>query len=247
MRFTVQPLDGGEPVVLHDSRLAHRVGMWLAQDGVEGWFGSPAVREGVISRAMTDGDMYPLTLTQGARTVTLHGVADASSTVECARLLDLVDGLAGRELAIVGEDAHGAREMRGFLSDDPDPKLYPVEEVFEFDLTMTCPDPHKYGPEVAYPVAGALVTVSNAGNCETWPRVVVEGWVTDLSLNTGGRTVTWSGGQEGLEIDLRTGEATGGTVGVDNAFPIAPGDHDIGVWYAPSGCSVTLLARSCWR
>lgn len=247
MRFTVQPLDGGEPVVLHDSRLAHRVGVWLARDGVDGWFGTPAVREGVASRSMTDGDMAPLTLTQGARTVTLHGVADASSTVECARVLDLVDGLAGRGLAIVGEDAHGPREMRGFMSDDPDPVLRPSERVAEFDLTVTCPDPHKYGPEVAYRAAGGLALVSNPGNCDSWPRIEVDGRVTALALSMGGQTVSWTGDQQGLEMDLATGEASGGTVGVDNAFAIPPGDHAVSVSCTPSGCTVAVLVRPCWR
>ena len=187
MRFTVQPLDGGEPVVLHDSTNAHQVGMWLAQEGVEGWFGTPAIREEPTERAMTDGDMSPATLTQGARTITLHGIAAAPSTVEAARLMDLVNGLAGRELAVIGEDAHGAREVRGFLSDDPLPQLLHGEDAFTFDVTVTCPDPHKYGMEVAYPASGETVAVTNVGNCATWPRVHVEGHVESLVLSLAGR------------------------------------------------------------
>lgn len=247
MRFTIQPTDGGDPVVLRDARFGHRVGMWLAKDGVEGWFGTPAVREQPIVRSMTDGDLTPATMTQGARTVALHGIAAASSTVEAARLMDLVNGLAGRELAIIGEDAHGTREVRGYLSDDPMPQLLQGEDCFTFDITVTCPDPHKYGAETPYPVAGELVTVSNAGNCPTWPRVHVEGYVESLTLALGPRTVTWSGEEPSLDIDFSTGEVSGGTIHVDNAFPIPPGDHQVYARALPRGASVTVYARSCWR
>ena len=247
MRFTVQPLDGGEPVVLHDSTNAHQVGMWLAQEGVEGWFGTPAIREEPTERAMTDGDMSPATLTQGARTITLHGIAAAPSTVEAARLMDLVNGLAGRELAVIGEDAHGAREVRGFLSDDPLPQLLHGEDAFTFDVTVTCPDPHKYGMEVAYPASGETVAVTNVGNCATWPRVHVEGHVESLVMSLAGRTVSWTGNVSSLDIDFSTGEASGGTISVDNAFPIPPGDHEVYARALPSGSRVTVYARPCWR
>ena len=50
-----------------------------------------------------------------------------------------------------------------------------------------------------------------------------------------------------LDIDFSTGEASGGTIHVDNAFPIPPGDHQVYALALPRGASVTVYARSCWR
>ena len=246
MRFTIVA-DDGASVEIHDEEFAQRGDLWIAQDGVDGWDAPALVRETPIERAMSDGDLEPLTLTQGAKVFTIHGWCLPPSAAALAFQKDRLNSLVGKMLTIVGEDEAGARQMRGYLSDGPALQTRHTQQGATFDLTFTCPDPHKYGPEVAYPVASAYVTVSNAGNCDSWPRVVVTGWVESLSLNLDGRNVRWEGAQEGLEIDFATGEASGGTLSVDNAFPIPPGDHDVGVSALPRGCSVRLVARSCWR
>ena len=72
MRFIVTN-DRGQTIVLRDARNHNAIGVWLLENGIDGWFGTPAPREDPISRSLTDGDLMPHTLTQGSRTLTLHG------------------------------------------------------------------------------------------------------------------------------------------------------------------------------
>lgn len=246
MRFTIVAEDGSA-LDIHDEEFSHSGDFWIAQDGVEGWDSPAKVREDPIERTMTDGDLAPITLTQGAKVFTISGWCLPRSAATLAIRKDALNALVGQMLTIIGEDEAGAREMRGYLSDGPSFQTRHTQAGATFDLTFTCPDPHKYGREVTYPVSDGHAIVSNGGNCDTWPRVVVEGWVESLSLSLNGRHVTWQGAQQGLEIDFSTGEASGGTLSVDNAFPIPPGDHDVEVSASPGGCFVMIVARSCWR
>lgn len=244
MRFTIS--DGsGERIVIHDSTDGQRYGYHLAKDGVKGWFGSPQVRESVTAGVGHDGDFWPPSMTQGARTVTVTGYVLADSTMELAREVDRIDGLAGKRLTIACEDAHGTRTATGYLSDDPDPTVYPSEQEAGFSLVITCPDPHRYGPWVAYEGGG---TVANHGNAASWPRVHAEGDpLTRLTLSCGSQSVEWSGSADSLDLDLSDLSVATGTLSQDNAFQVPPGGVRVTVSTAGTSATATVYGRDAWR
>ena len=245
MRFTVaSPTDR---IVLRDSRGSQTVGWWLLADGVKGWQGTPAVREGVTDGVGHDGDLWPQSMTQGARTVTLSGAVCASSTMELARAIDRIDALVGKRLTVTCEDAHGRRSAEGYLSDDPDPRVYPDERTATFDLVMTCPDPRLYGPWVAYAGTGTA-RVANHGTAPSYPRVHAEGsTLTTLTLTCGGQSVEWQGSATALDLDLSDLVPSTGTLSQDNAFAVPPGGAAVSVSATGTDAAVTILGRDAWR
>lgn len=42
MRFTITSEATGRSIVLRDQRNENEIGVWLLEDGVSGWFGTPA-------------------------------------------------------------------------------------------------------------------------------------------------------------------------------------------------------------
>ena len=218
---------------------------WIGKDGVKGWSGTPAVREGVTEAKGVDGDFWPPSMTQGSRTVTIDAVAVGATTMELARLLDRVDDLAGRRLTVTVEDAHGARTATGYMSADPDPTVYMWETRAHFELVITCPDPRKYGPWVAYEGGG---TVANHGNASSWPRVHAEGDpLTRLTLSCGSQVVEWSGSADSLDLDLSDLSVATGTLSQDNAFQVPPGGARVTVSTAGTSATATVYGRDAWR
>lgn len=245
MRFVVSsPTDR---IVLRDSRSSQTVGWWLLADGAKGWSGTPSIREGTTEAKGVDGDYWPPSMTQGARTVTLSGAVCARSTMELARALDRIDALAGARLTVACEDAHGRRSAEGFLSDDPDPRVYPDERTATFELVITCPDPRLYGPWVAYPGTGKA-RVANHGTAPSFPRVHAEGsTLTTLTLACGGQTVEWRGSATSLDLDLSDLAPSAGSLSQDNAFAVPPGGAKVAVSATGTDAAVTLYGRDAWR
>jgi hypothetical protein len=246
MRFTIQSDD--DLVVLRDSR------GWSDRDwlltGVRGWFGSPEAREGVTKASGHDGDFWPVTMTQGARTSTLSGAILAGSTVGLARELDRLDALVGKRLAVTCEDAHGARMAEGFVSDDPDPEIDgATEQTATFDLVITFPDPHRYGRWSTVTPYGGKARLPNEGNIPSYPRVHVASGddqtkFTYLAFSSGSQKVTWTGSALSLDIDLADMVPSTGTVGINNAFAVPPGGCVASV---SSDGDVTIDVRDAWR
>lgn len=244
MRFIVTG-ESGQSVVLRDERNHNSVGVWLLADGVDGWFGTPSPREDAIGRSMSDADYMPGTLTQGSRIVTLHGHGYFGSTVEAAHFTDLLNSLAGEALTVACEDAHGRREATGFLSDDPRPTLDQSEQAVDFTLMVTCPDPRKYGRAIEYMPSGGWCQVTNEGNVGSYPSIHVDGPVTQLYVALGDRAVNWSGSADELDIDFRDMLPSSGTVTVDNAFEVPPGQSVLA--FSCDGSAATVTLKSAWR
>lgn len=243
MRFVVTS-DRGNVVVLRDGQLGNEVGVWLLQDGVEGWHGTPPPREGAIERSMTDADFMPRTLTQGSRTVTLHGCGVFETSIEAAAFMASVNGMMGVPLTVMCEDASGRKHARGFLADDPAPQLLAGEQAVMFTFVITCPDPKKYGREMQYKPSGGWCMVVNEGNTGTYPVVHVDGPVSMLHLELGSQGVTWNGSAESLDLDFADMQPSSGSIVLDNAFEIPPGRSAMAV-----SCdgAVTVTVRSAWR
>lgn len=243
MRFVLTS-DAGRSIVLRDSRNENGVGAYLLEDGVDGWFGTPSIREEPIARDQADGDYMPSTMTQGARIVTLHGYAAFDSTVECGAFEDLLNSFVCQSLTLSCEDSHGRRSAKGFISDGPDISLFPDEQSLQFTIIVTCPDSRKYGNPVAFTPSGGWCMVTNEGNCGTYPIVHVEGHITTMNLKLGSQQVTWVGDAESLDIDFRDMQPSSGAIVMDNAFEIPPGDSALAV---TCDGTLTVTVKPAWR
>lgn len=243
MRFILTN-DAGRSIVLRDSRNENSVGAYLLEDGVDGWFGTPPIREEPIARSQADGDYMPSTMTQGARIVTLRGYAAFDTTIECAAFVDLLNSFTCQSLTLSCEDSHGRRSAKGFMSDGPDPVLFPDEQSLQFTIIVTCPDSRKYGNPIEFTPSGGWCMVTNEGNCGTYPTIHVDGHITTMTLKLGSQQVTWSGDAETLDIDFRDMQPSSGAIVMDNAFEIPPGDSAIAV--ACDGL-LTVTVKPAWR
>ena len=243
MRFVLTN-GAGRSIVLRDSRNENGVGVYLLEDGVDGWFGTPAIREEPITRNQADGDYMPSTMTQGARIVTLRGYGAFDSTVECAAFCDLLNSFICQSLTLSCEDSHGRRSAKCFISDGPEIDLFPDEQSLQFTIIVTCPDSRKYGNPVTFTPSGGWCMVTNEGNCGSYPIVHVEGHITNMTLKLGNQQVTWTGNAESLDIDFRDMQPSSGAIVMDNAFEIPPGDSALAV---TCDGALTVTVKPAWR
>ena len=245
MRFTIKPEDA-DPIIIKDSQYGYSIGWHLMQEGVDGWFNTPTLREDFEEHPTMDGSIKPLLMTQRERIVTLTAGYQFNSSVAAADAMDAINNLFGKELTITCEDASGSRSAIGYLSDSPDITLMNSEDTFIVELIITCPDPHKYSQAITYRASNNRITVLNLGNCDTWPVLRASGSVTSLTATLNGHTISWSGSTSNLVIDFRRGTCSSGTMSVDDAFPIPPGEHVVSIT-TNSGVSVSMEVKSAWR
>ena len=247
MRFVITA-DNCEALVLRTSRPINKIGYWIAKDGLDGWFGSPDVRESPVTRSMSDGDMFPPRLTQGARIITFEVIACCESAIEAAKAVDNANAFIGKQLTVMGEDASGIRIVQGYLAQDPSPVFMSDGVTVTFTLIVKCPDPYKYSNWVTFTQSGGTVKAINGGNADSYPKVHVDGVggnnVTYMTLTHNGKNVTWSGNAASFDLDFADMVPSSGTVSVDNAFAIEPGEQTVTV---SSNGLVTLYIRSAWR
>lgn len=244
MRFTIKP-EKGRSVVLADKNCGNEVGWWLT--AIDGWLGTPSPREKAREAEGRTGDFWPAKITQGARTVTLEGVACCESSEEAARAVSTVNALAGQRLVVGCESALPYQEVEGFLSDDPACSLYAGECDVSFTLIISCPYPVKRGRGCVFRRIGpGGIRVSNEGNAPSWPRVKATGNLTYMTLKQGSGEVSWSGNAKELCIDFFDMVPSTGTVTVDKAFPIEPGISEVSV-SCNAGAAVEFEVAPAWR
>lgn len=232
------------PLILRTLKEKNAIGWCLAD--IDGWFETPSIREGVLDHPSIDGGIWPNSYTQSPRILTIYGIAKTNSNLETSSLEDQINGFLGKSLDIVGEDFNGKRETSGYISDKPYFTHHAYKSLIEFTLIITCPDPHKYSPAITYRASNNRITVLNLGNCDTWPVLRAGGSVTSLTATLNGHTISWSGSTSNLVIDFRRGTCSSGTLSVDDAFPIPPGEHDVSIT-TNSGVSVSMEVKSAWR
>ncbi|KFI97809.1 hypothetical protein [Bifidobacterium stellenboschense] len=238
--------DGVEPLVLTATRTGDRGNIWLVQDGLDGWYGTPKPNESATSVPQRDGGYWPSRLTSASRTLTVKGAAAGLSAVETAHLRDRVCALACLPLTVTVHDAAGARSVTGFLADDPEPSMFATEHAFRFTLVISCPDPFKYGrPVVWRQYKAGLIHVANAGNAPSWPLLRSTG-ATSFDITFQGRRVSWKGAAAPLELDFTDMIPSQGTVSHDDAFQIPPGAWDLTVAQAGSP-DISMTVSPAWR
>lgn len=247
MRFVISA-DGCSDLVLRSALPGNRLGYWIVKDGISGWFGTPDIREDAVERRMSDGELFPPRITQGARILTLDVACCCESALEAARAVDDVNAFVGRRLTVSCEEANGQRIVQGFLAQDPSPQYMADGKAVLMTLIIKCPDPYKYSNWMEFPQSGGKINVINGGNAPSYPKVHVEksgdSNVTYMTLTYRGRQVSWTGSAASFDLDFADMVPSTGTVSVDNAFAIDPGSQEVTV-----SCNgiVTMNLRSAWR
>lgn len=250
MRFSIKP-EGGESIILRADAEPTKIGWYIAEDGIHGWFGTPEPREDVIRRYTSNGDAWPPSLsntgitTQGARVFSFDVIARFDSTIECSKGIDRINALIGKLVTVTSYETRGSRTLECYLSDDPDPELTTDEQAFLATLEFTAPYPIKRGEIRKYPVTGSSVKVLNNGNCHAYPILVLEK-CTAASVSRDGHTVSWSGSaSELLEIDLSKDLSNISGITNDDAFSVAPGWSTLNISHTGGTCSIKLA--DAWR
>lgn len=247
MRFVISA-DGCKDLVLRSQQPKNKIGYWILQDGIKGWFGTPDVREDAVSRSMSDGELFPQRITQGARVITLDVAACCESAVEAANTIDEVNAFIGKKLTVSCEEANGQRIVYGFLAEDTAPEYKPDGKAVLFTLIIKCPDPYKYANWMEFSQSGTKIKVINGGNASSYPKVHVEksgdSPVTYMTLTYSGKQVSWTGSANSFDLDFADMVPSTGTVSVDNAFSIPPGEQEVSV---TANGIVTMYLRSAWR
>lgn len=247
MRWEID--SGADVIVLRPVRPEHEIGWWLTS--MDGWDGTPAMREDSTARIGMDGAYPPLNPTQGPRTVTLGGAAGCHSSVEAGVLADRVNALFGRTLRVSRIDTLGVRWVTGLLSDDPKPVFRPTRYEMSFTLVVHCDDPHKYGPAAWFTPVNGRVVVENQGTAPAWPVLHASnpdgiGFV-NVSDGAGGE-IAWQGDgtATSLDLDFAALDPASGVVTQDAALPVGHGSTLLYVT-ATRGTDLTVECSPAWR
>lgn len=247
MRYVID--SGDDVIVLRPVRPEHQIGWWLTS--MEGWDGTPALREDSTARIGQDGSFTPLTVTQGPRTITFGGGAGCDSTVEAMSLAERINAMFGKPLTIRRVDTLGVKWVTGLLADDPKPVFHPTERELTFTLVVHCDDPHKYGPAAWFTPVNGVMDVENTGTAPAWPVLHADNpmGVTFVNLSDdSGHEIAWEGdgGTSTLDIDFRRLDPPDGVITMDSAIPIPPGVTRL---YATAnrGTSLSLECSPAWR
>ena len=188
---------------------------------VSGW-GSAPKRLSISDKAQQDGG-WDATGWDGPRQIDVEGVILAGSPTEAQGKADELAALTARTLHqfTVDNVTIGPRSCMVRVAASADPE-WMDETSFTYGVTLIAPDPLKYGPEtfsqapfiaasvgagLTYPLTYPLdygvapgvtpgsVTLANAGTAAYWPRLRIDGPVTNpmLSLVETGDWVRYGG------------------------------------------------------
>ncbi len=139
MRIT---LTGPHDTIVMDGDGSLDHDLTILKDGVTGWYSTPAVREAGLDRPQQDGCYWPSRLTQPGRTVSIHVLEHAISSVQAALMSQRLCALMGHALTLTVEDQLGTRTCTCWLADDPAAGMLVTQTAFECTLVLYCPDPY---------------------------------------------------------------------------------------------------------
>ena len=255
-------------------------GTFRVVETVTGWDDGPAVRSGLASKSQQDGS-WDGTGYSSERVVGLAGLVQEPTAAAAQAFKDSLTALRPQGSHVlevvngVGTRTSVVRVTAGATFDWLD------DTAFTYALQVTAPDSLKYGPlafatatlstatpgaglvyPLAYPldygiapgVTPGAVSVANAGTAAYWPRLRVDGPVTNpvVSLVESGAWVRYNGSLlagQWLDIDLANRRVLlQGQVSVRQKvtssgdwLTISPGSSSI-VWAADSADPAALLS-----
>jgi hypothetical protein len=238
-----------------------------------GWNDAASVRSAISERSQQDGGWDAAGLF-GPRLITVEGVVDQATHADAMAVADQLTALSPFTLHefIVDNEAVGPRSALVRVTQGAVLEWL-NGECFTYSITLTAPDPLKYGPAtiqvasladsaggagLAYPLAypldyglapgvtpGAL-TVTNAGTASYFPRLRVDGPVTNpvVTLVETGDWVRYNGTvPAGQHLDINWGNPRRATIG-DNPVSVRHLVTFSGNWLAvpAGGGSMTFSA-----
>ena len=191
-------------------------------EDLPGWDDAPAVRSGLVVKAQQDGD-WDATGFSDARVVTITGVVVEGSAQDAYAVAQELAALRPQQVVevVVVNASIGTLSAMARVTVGVKPSWIGTL-AFEYTLTVTAPDPLKYGPPtfatatlstatpgagkvypVAYPldygiapgVTPGALSVANAGTASYWPRLRILGPVTNpvVTLVESGAWVRYTG------------------------------------------------------
>lgn len=242
MRIT---LTGPHDTIVMDGDGSLDHDLTILKDGVTGWYSTPAVREAGLDRPQQDGCYWPSRLTQPGRTVSIHVLEHAISSVQAALMSQRLCALMGHALTLTVEDQLGIRTCTCWLADDPAAGMLVTQTAFECTLVLYCPDPYKYGEWLwQAPQSGRLALV-DLGTAPTWIRFRAMSKITTLYAAWDDAEIEWEGDTNDLLLDTRDMIPSAGQVTADWALPVQPGNTLLTI---RSDCSTLDVGiRPAWR
>jgi len=145
---------------------------------IPGWDDAPAIRDGLVSKAQQDG-AWDGTGFDDARVVVVDGLVDEATPQAAYAVLRALAALRPQSIQelVVVNSAIGSLSALVRVTVGVKPVWY-GDCAFEYTLTVTAPDPLKYGPAT---YATATLSASTPGAGRVWPRV----WPTDWGVPAG--------------------------------------------------------------
>ena len=236
-----------------------------------GWKDAPDVRDGLLPKAQQDGDWDATGFSDG-RVVNLAGYVREATSQAANQVQQQLAALRPQSVQefVVVDSAIGSLSAMARVTVGVDP-TWVDDAAFTYDITITAPDPLKYGPPtfatatlststpgagkvypVAYPVDYGIapgvtpgaVAVANAGTASYWPRLRIAGPVTNpvVTLVESGAWVRFTGSLlAGQWLDL---DMANRRVLLQGQVSVRPQVSSSGNWLAvsPGGGSVTWTA-----
>jgi len=189
---------------------------------VKGWADAPEVRSGIASKAQQDGG-WDASGYFDSRSVTVEGAVVQPTAADAADVADSLTALSLRSLheLVVDSDAVGPRSALVRVTQGAALE-WVGDRAFTYAITVTAPDPLKYGPPtftsttlagsaggtgltypLTYPLSYGLApgvtpgaaTVPNAGTAAYWPRLRIDGPVPNprVTLVETGDSIRYAG------------------------------------------------------
>lgn len=224
---------------------------YLNDDGLEGWFETPGLRESSSDNPNGDGSLPIPVKRQKERTVTIRGTVFPDSSVEQNEAVDRLNDLMCRDLVLTVFDTVGPRHVKAYIPDDNGMDFDAYGRELGFTIILCCPDPLKYGIPAVYTAKNNRFTVENRGMVASYPVVTVSnpngvGFVS--VTDDDGHEVAWEGDGSATEVvlDFRDLNPQVGSITVNEVFTVPHGSKTVYLT-ATSNSVATLMIEPAWR
>lgn len=186
--------------------------LFLTQDYVEGWHGTPQIKLNLTELAMGDGAAAPQdgAILYAARTCTAHVIATGRTRSDVLAQAQRVNRFAHRLCTVELADADDDTIAIGCcVSMEWDSERHPTHMAGT--VTIVCPDPRRYGTDtlsatlvpggnsdggldltdarLAWPLAWgesaashSVATLHNAGTAAAYPTISIRGDISDVTI-----------------------------------------------------------------
>ncbi|OXN01661.1 hypothetical protein [Bifidobacterium vansinderenii] len=141
---TVELRAGATTLTLHGGAVDDIDGLYVTEDGIEGWLSTPDLKVTSQERGIGDGahDIPDGMIHYAARTITLHWAAVSENRDALQRLITSMGLLTGRQITIRVMDGEQDTYCTGYASVDVN-AAWPDRVLTKNQLTIVCPRPER--------------------------------------------------------------------------------------------------------